>query len=52
MFQMKEQGKNPQEKSKGEIDNITEKEFRVMRVKMTQALGNKMDVWIKMIQET
>ena len=45
---MKEQGKNPPEKTnEEEIGSLTEKEFRVMRVKMIQNLGNRM----KKIQE-
>ena len=47
--QMKEQGKNPPEKTnKEEIGNLPEKEFRVMIVKMIQNLGNRMEK----IQET
>ena len=46
---MKEQGKNPPEKTnKEEIGNLPEKEFRVMIVKMIQNLGNRMEK----IQET
>ena len=46
--QMKEQGKNPPEKTnEEEIGSLPEKEFRVMRVKMIQNLGNRM----KKIQE-
>ena len=47
--QMKEQGKNwPDQTNEEEIGSIPEKEFRVMRVKMIQNLGNRM----KKIQET
>ena len=42
---MKEQGKNPPEEETG---SLREKEFRVMRVKMIQNLGNRMEK----IQET
>ena len=46
---MKEQGKNPPDKTKEvEIGSLPEKEFRVMIVKMIQNLGNKMGK----IQET
>ena len=45
---MKEQGKNPpNQTNEKEIGNLPEKEFRVMRVKMIQNLGNRM----KKIQE-
>ena len=41
---MKEQGKNLQDQiNEGEMGNLPEKEFRVMIVKMTQNLGNKME---------
>ena len=47
--QMKEQGKNPPDQTnEQEIGSLPEKEFRVMRVKMMQNLGNKMEK----IQET
>ena len=46
---MKEQGKNLQDQiNKDEIGNLSEKEFRVMIVKMIQNLGNRMEK----IQET
>ena len=35
-----------------EISNLPEKEFRVMVVKMTQNLGNRMEAQIEKIQET
>ena len=41
---MKEQGKNPPDKTnEEEIGSLPEKEFRVMRVKMIQNLGNRME---------
>ena len=47
--QRKEQGKNPpDETNEEEIDSLSEKEFRVMTVKMIQNLGNIMEK----IQET
>ena len=50
--QMKEQGKNPPDlTNEEEIGSLPEKEFRVMIVKMIQNLGNKMEAWIKKIQE-
>ena len=52
MSQMKEQGKNLQDqKNEDEIGNLPEKEFRVMIVKMTQNLRNRMEAWIEKIQE-
>ena len=46
---MKEQGKNSLDlTNEEEIGSLTEKEFRIMIVKMIQNLGNKMDK----IQET
>ena len=42
--QLKEQGKNtPNLTNEEEIGNIPEKEFRIMIVKMTQNLGNRID---------
>ena len=42
--QIKEQGKNPPEQTnEEEIGSLPEKEFRVMRVKMIQNLGNRME---------
>ena len=53
MSQMKEQGKNLQDQiNEEEIGNLLEKEFRVMRVKMIQNLGNRMEARIEKIQET
>ena len=51
MLQKKEEGKIPQELNEEEIGNLHEKEFRVMIVKMTQNLGNRMEAWIEKIQE-
>ena len=46
---MKEQGKNPPDQTnEEEIGSLSEKEFRVMIVKMIQNLGNRMEK----IQET
>ena len=42
--QMKEQGKNsPDQTNEEEIGSLPAKEFRIMRVKMTQNLGNRME---------
>ena len=49
---MKKQGKNLQDQiNEEEIGNQPEKEFRVMMVKMFQNLRNRMEAWIKKIQE-
>ena len=49
---MKEQGKNLQDQiNEEEIGNLPEKEFREMRVKMIQNLGNRMEAWIEKIQK-
>ena len=49
---MKEQGKNLQDQiNEEEIGNLPEKEFRVIRAKMFQNLGNRMEAWIQKIQE-
>ena len=41
---MKEQGKNPQDLTNAEdIGSLSEKEFRIMIVKMIQNLGNRME---------
>ena len=49
---MKEQDKNPQDQiNLEEIGNLPEKEFRIMIVKMTQNLGNRMEAQIEKIQE-
>ena len=41
-MQIKDQGKNAQGQINEEIDNLPEKEFRVMIVKMIQDLRNTM----------
>ena len=44
MQQKKEQGKNPpDQRNEEEIGSLPEKKFRVMRVKMIQNLGNRME---------
>ena len=44
MLQTKEQGNNPHDQINEEtIGNLPEEEFRVMRVKMIQNLGNRME---------
>ena len=49
---MKEQGKNPRDQvNEEEIGNLPEKEFRVMIVKMTQNLRNRMEAWIEKTEE-
>ena len=41
---MKEQGKNPPDQTnEEEIGSLPEKEFRIMIVKMSQNLGNRME---------
>ena len=48
---MKGQGKNLQDQiNEEEIGNLPEKEFRVMTVKMTQNLGNRIAAQIEKIQ--
>ena len=52
-MQMKEQGENLQDQiNEEEIGNLPEKEFIVRIVKMIQDLRNRMEAWIKEIQET
>ena len=52
MSQMKEQGKNLQDQiNEEEIANRTEKDFRVMIVKMIQNLRSRMEAQIEKIQE-
>ena len=52
MLQTKEQGKNLEDhKNEEEIGNLSEKEFKVMTVKMIQNLTNRMESWIEKIQE-
>ena len=49
---MKEQDKNPQRKlNEDEIDNLSEKEFRVMVVRMIQDLRKRMEAQVKKLQE-
>ena len=49
---MKEQSKIPQDQiNEEEIGNLPDKEFRVMKVKMIQDLGNRMEAQIQKIQE-
>ena len=49
---MKEQGKSLKDQiNEEEIGNICEKKFRVMVVKMIPNLRNRMEAWIKKIQE-
>ena len=49
---MKEQGKNLQDQiNEEELGNLSEKEFRVMIVKMIQNLRNRMQAQIVKIQE-
>ena len=44
MLHRKEQGKIPQDQiNEEEIGNLPDKEFRVMKVKMIQDLGNRME---------
>ena len=51
MLQIKEHDKNLKEQLNEEkIDNLAEKEFRVMIVKMIQVLRNRMELWIEKIQ--
>ena len=52
MLQIKEKGKNLEEQlNEEEISNLSEKEFRVMTVKLIQDLRNRMEAWIEKIQE-
>ena len=52
MYQMKEQDKNLQEQlSEEEISNLSEKEFRVMIIKMILEFRKRMEAQIKKIQE-
>jgi len=43
MSQMKGQGKTPEQLNEVETDNLPEKEFRIMIVKMIQDLGKTME---------
>ena len=52
MLQRKEQDKNLQKQlNEEEISNLSEKEFRVVIVKMIQDLGKRMEARIETIQE-
>ena len=52
MSQMKGQDKFPEkEVNELEIGNLPEKEFRIMRVKMIQDLGKRMEAKIEKMQE-
>ena len=52
MFLMKGQGKAPEKQVKEvEIGNISEKEFRIMIVKMIQDLRKRMEAKIEKMQE-
>ena len=49
---MNDQGRSLKDQiNEEEIGNLSEKEFRVMIVKMIQNLGNKMEAQIEKIQE-
>ena len=48
---MKEQTRNTEVQiNEGEIGKLPEKEFRIMIVKMTKKLENKMEAWINRLQ--
>ena len=52
MYQMKEQDKTPEKLlNEVEIDNLPEKEFRRMIVKMIQDLGKRMEAKTEKMQE-
>ena len=52
MFQTREKDKNTQKQlNEEEIDNLPEKEFRVMLVKMIQDFRKRMKAGIKKLQE-
>ena len=52
MYQMKEQEKTPEKQlNEVEIGNFTEKEFRIMIVKMIQDLRKRMEAKIEKMQE-
>ena len=52
MYQMKKQDKTPEKQLNDvEIDNLPEKEFRIMTVKMIQDLGKRMEAKIEKMQE-
>ena len=47
MYQMKEQDKTPEKQLNDvEVENLLEKEFRIMIVKMVHNLGKRMEVKI------
>ena len=53
MSQMKEQDKTPEEQlSEVEIGNLSEKDFKVMLVRMIQDLGEKIEEKINELEET
>ena len=52
MYQMKEQGKTPEKQlNEVEISNLTEKEFRIMIVKMIQDLRKRMEAKMEKMKE-
>ena len=52
MYQMKEQDKIPEKQwNEVEIGNLQEKEFKIMRVKMIQDIGKRMEEKIEKMQE-
>ena len=52
MYQMKEQDKTPEKQlNEVEIGHLSEKEFRIMTVKMIQDLGKRMEAKIEKMQE-
>ena len=52
MSQMKEQDKSPEEQlGEVKIDNLLEKEFRIMIVKMIQDLRKRMEARIEKMQK-
>ena len=52
MYQMKEQDKTPEKQlNEVEIGKLPEKEFRIMRVKLIQDLGKRMEAKIEKMQE-
>ena len=52
IYQMKEQDKTSEKQlNEMEIDNLPEKEFRIMIVKMIQDLGKRMEAKIEKMQE-
>ena len=52
MYQMKKQDKTLEKQlNEVEIGNLPEKEFRIMKVKMIQDLGKRMEAKIEKMQE-